>query len=189
LHIFSDVFLFTFNYSYTWIFQIVPACSYFACLGHTLITTTGTDRYFSCHCFIMTAWNTHLSQSGTFEVIDWRYCSGKLRSWKGSPTYQGLQFWYHQFKSWLRRIWIPFHQDTFSLNMKKKWCSSLKNLMLPFRFQLLTCRDCFLKSMGVQNWISLTLLARNGDSSRSLLFSHFLLLISWFYYVIISLVR
>jgi len=33
-------------------------------------------------------------------------------------------------------------------------------------FQLLTCRACFLQNLGLQNWLSFTLLARNGDSSR-----------------------
>ncbi|KAL5132582.1 Protein SRG1 [Glycine soja] len=35
-------------------------------------------------------------------------------------------------------------------------------------FQLLTCRACFLQNLGLQNWLSFTLLARNGDSSRLL---------------------
>jgi len=70
LHTFSDVFLTVVLCLLLTIvilesFHTVLTCPYFACLGHTLITTTGTDRYFSCHCFIndslehtlITIWN------------------------------------------------------------------------------------------------------------------------------------
>ncbi|KAG4969086.1 hypothetical protein JHK87_034737 [Glycine soja] len=41
-------------------------------------------------------------------------------------------------------------------------------------FQLLTCRACFLQNLGLQNWLSFTLLARNGDSSRWTDYKHWL---------------